>query len=322
MSYTADYELGRLCEPINRAYADRHGYAFFSRVYPPCNRQEPESRHPTWNKVALLNEILFGLLHSSNATPPLVPHDTTHLLWVDADAVVVHQDVRVEDLWAELPPSIELLIGEDVTPCCLINAGVWSVRVSEWSEALWYDVFSSKASNKFHNCRYHEQSALLKQLERRGEGLNSVRQPFHSYCGGRSTPKLFPHVCVLPRRTFNTNRADLRASAKEPGLCPTGSGSAVHDADQCDFVFHAAGHPILQCIGEAGTAVTWKPSKPDAIRAVLAHAGLILPPADEADMLASSTKASRLPRAVRDGGRGELAPRPSYRSRYAHRIMN
>ena len=51
---------------------------------------------------------------------------------------------------------------------------------------------------------------LLCQLERRGEGLDLVRPPFHSYNGGHAERKIFPHVAVLPRHSFNTNRADLR----------------------------------------------------------------------------------------------------------------
>ena len=50
-----------------------------------------------------------------------------------------------------MPATIELLIGEDVTSCCLVNAGVFCVRVSEWSLQLWRDVWASAASRKFHN---------------------------------------------------------------------------------------------------------------------------------------------------------------------------
>ena len=166
------------------------------------------------------------------------------------------------------------------------------MRVSHWSLRLWSDVWSSKGSLKFHNCRYHEQSALLRQLARRGEGLDALDPPFHSYCGGRSTPKLFPHVAVMPRRALNTNRYDLRggegpAAAAGAAACAAAGlresarapgESAVREEDACDFIFHAAGNPTLRCIGVAGTAVLSKPDKPTAIRMVLAHTGLGPPP--------------------------------------------
>lgn len=319
-SFTSDYSLGWLCAPVNQRYAERHGYAFMSEVLHPntaSDEAHQDDRHPTWNKVQLVHALLQGLVEDHDAPLP-IPRDTTHLLWVDADAAVVQQSVRVEDLWRDLPSSIELLIGEDVTSCCLINAGVFSVRVSEWSLKLWRDVWSSKASRKFHNCRYHEQSALLRQLERRGEGLDLAQHPFHSFCGGHSTPKLFPHVCVLPRHMFNTNRCDLRTEAAMAEARAPGS-SAIREEDACEFIFHAAGHPFLRVIGVAGTATLWKPPKNVAVQAVLAHFGLDAPEpigrsvaGVDADADAPDVEQEALP-----------SPRPlSYGSRHPGRIAN
>ena len=73
---------------------------------------------------------------------------------------------------------------------------------------------------------------LHRVLSERGEGLERVK-PFHSYMGGPPGLKVFPHVCVLPRHAFNTNRGELCASRE-------GSSSASR-WERCDFVFHAAG---------------------------------------------------------------------------------
>jgi hypothetical protein len=271
-AYTSDYEIGcDICAPVNRKYAERHGYAFVERIHPPWQR-ELDSRHPSWNKVHLLCELLDGLIQRREGLP--VPLDTTHLLWVDADAVVVWHDKRVEDLWARhCSEHCQLLIGEDVTPCCLVNAGVFCVRVSDWSAALWRDVLAGESATKFRTLPYYEQSVLLRQLEKRGEGLNLQACPFHSYTGGHAAPKHFPHVVVLPRNAINTNRIDVPATA---------GGRLVADCG-CEFIFHAAGHPILRCAGGGdgdahGDAALWKPSKPTALRAVLHHAGLGPPP--------------------------------------------
>ena len=341
-SYTEDYEIGHICSPINRRYAERHGYAYVERIYPPLSREAPPDRHPTWNKVALVNELLDEVLRGRTraaaqiepSLPPCsIPSDTTHLLWVDADAAIVRQDVSVPDLLQGLPTQIELVIGEDVTPCCLVNAGVFIARVSEWSAKLWRDVWSSNASRKFHNRRYHEQSSLLCQLERRGEGLDLVRPPFHSYNGGHAERKIFPHVAVLPRHSFNTNRADLRraggaSEARAPGDLTT------RDEDRCDFIFHAAGHPTLRVIGVAGTAALWRPRKIEALQTVIADALLddlgiagirelgVAGLEDKAQSIVSERRAGG---GARTEGAAKLdrpLPPRSYSSRYLGRIMN
>ena len=49
----------------------------------------------------------------------------THLMWLDADAAVVRQDRRLEELLATAGADAELLVGEDHSAACLLNAGVF-----------------------------------------------------------------------------------------------------------------------------------------------------------------------------------------------------
>ena len=191
-AFTSDYELGHLTLPYNRQYADRHGYDFVARIRPPFDWSLPGERHPSWDKVAILLELLDEHLDS-----PQHGKSATHILWVDADAVVIHQELSIDDLWADLPNSCELLLGEDVAPACLLNAGVFIVRVSEWSRQLWREVWGCQAAVRFHKRLYWEQSVLISVLIECGEGLERVK-PFHSYRGGPEL-KVFDHVCVLPR---------------------------------------------------------------------------------------------------------------------------
>ena len=163
----------------------------------------------------------------------------------------------MEEILALAPPTAELVVGEDVTQCCLVNAGVLLVRVSEWRLALWRDVWEAPSSEKVHNARFHEQSSLLKQLNARHEGLGRVK-PFHSFLGGPAGPKVFPHVCVLPRHALNTNRGDLRR----------GAPAAPAPDDRCDFIFHACGVPHV--FTDEGKCK----SKSVALRAMLRSAGL------------------------------------------------
>lgn len=253
-AFTSNYELGYLTLPHNRAYAERHGYSFECRIRDPYDWNAPGARHPSWDKVAILLELLDNLLGSEPAAAA-----PTHILWIDADAVVVRQEVSLDHLWCGLPPSCELLLGEDVGPACLINAGVFAVRVSEWSRQLWREVWSCDEATRFHTKLYWEQSVLHLVLGKRGEGLERVR-PFHSYMGGTPDVKVFPHVCVLPRHAFNTNRGSF---------CDCGADIS----HRCDFIFHAAGHPTI--IIHQGN--TWRPSKQQAIRTMLAKNGLVAP---------------------------------------------
>jgi hypothetical protein len=433
-AFTSDYTIGHLCAPYNRRYAERHGYVFVCRVHPPAVRGD--ERHPTWHKVALLNEALRCVLHPSDE-PPAVPHDTTHLLWVDADAVVLRQDMRLEELWAASSGGnecVQLLIGEDVTCTCLVNAGVLGVRVSAWSAALWGDVWAAESSRvrcartaarradghtpvlcaarathaaarractraqKYYKRRYHEQTCLLRQLARRGEGLGLESAPIHA-----KTPllskRLYPHVCVLPRRAFNTNvRVRASSNAMPPRACdlcrrltpcrqptsvtcivscivfaawprprrsprrrygwptrqrcdvraaPTASvrtasvrralegptALGVSPAEErrlhefsCEFIFHAAGHPVL-LRGDMEVSEVWKPPKHVALAAVLAHAGLSAP----ADGDAGSVQPGGGLDVVDDEGDAATAvgpadvtmrPPPRYQLRYPGRVMN
>lgn len=272
-AFTENYAFGHLTAPVNRAYAVRHGYEFVCRVTPQYDWTLPGTRHPTWDKVALILEQLHRALHGGPEAA------CTHILWVDADAVILGQHLSVRDLWRCLPPSVDLIIGEDVTPTCLVNAGVLCIRVSEWSLKLWSDVWQSEASERFHRRSYHEQSALLEQLRRRAEGLDAVT-PFHSYRGGPIGCKLFEHVCVCPRHALNTNHGDLREPWRSDGVATKAAMGIAADAAEsslewrCDFVFHAAGKPTLARCGPGGVLTHWRPSKMAALEAMVAHAGL------------------------------------------------
>ena len=51
---------------------------------------------------------------------------------------------------------------------CLINAGVMLIRVSEWSRTLWQEVWDC---NKYDDVTFYEQSALIRRLRAKREGL-------------------------------------------------------------------------------------------------------------------------------------------------------
>eukprot|EP00967_Tisochrysis_lutea_P069987 scaffold92166_cov30-Tisochrysis_lutea.AAC.3 len=101
-AYTSDYTLGELCARVNRAYACRHRYGWICQVREArSGGADLAARHPTWDKVQLVLELMEGLL--DGGSPHGLCPRTTHLMWIDADAVVLRQDRRVEEILDSLP---------------------------------------------------------------------------------------------------------------------------------------------------------------------------------------------------------------------------
>ncbi len=145
--------------------------------------------------------------------------------------MVVNPDVRLEDL-VHKAHFTDLIIAEDQRPTCLLNAGVFLLRVGEWSLRLLEDVWNEP---RFHTKRHYEQSALEKVLRSYGEGLewqsSQSPKPFHSYISNDRSLRHFPHTCVAPRSWLNTHLADDDPEAKEsPG-----------GVERAAFIFHPAG---------------------------------------------------------------------------------
>jgi hypothetical protein len=186
-AFTTDYTLGYLTCERNRAYCERHGYDFKSVA---ISREEMfrviEPRtNATWFKVHLINRYLQSSLYD-------------HVMWIDADAVFIRNE-SLEDVGVLSGPGAEkdLIVSEDLSAACFLNAGVLVIRVSDFSRDLWSDVWSRSRSRHYKK-RFFEQSALIYHLERRGEGMGMYK-PFHSFLkNGPQGLKLFPHVCVHP----------------------------------------------------------------------------------------------------------------------------
>ena len=214
-AYSSDYSIGQLCEHVNRRYAHRHGYRFESEVLPyseMLNMVQPR-QFLGWYKVLMLNRYL------NERREQLVADGVSWLVWIDADAVVIDHDKTLQQLLSRAAGR-ELCIGEDASTCCLINTGVLAVRICDWSAELWNEVWEQR---RYFTTFFYEQSALVKCLRRRHEGLERL-SPFHSHVsGGPSHDKLFPHTCVFPMSSINSN-------VESPG--------ARHS---CEFIFHALG---------------------------------------------------------------------------------
>ena len=123
-AYTEDYTIGKLVDTVNRSYANRHGYHYINHT---LTYEEmllsigPHKKHCTWYKVLLINQLLNDMV-------VLQQHKIQYIMWIDADALVINPEVRVEDI-IKRGGDRDLIVAENMHAGCLINAGV-SVNTS------------------------------------------------------------------------------------------------------------------------------------------------------------------------------------------------
>lgn len=235
-AYSDDYAIGSLCETINRIYAERHGYKFESEVIPYRQMLEliAPRAHCAWYKALLILRYL-------EKRRELLASGITYLLWIDADAIFIDHTISLGH-FIDMGRGSDLIISEDIHKGCLINSGVMLVRLTDWSHALWHEVWTSERSKRYHDVYFYDQSALMRALRARDVGLEQM-QPFHSFdVDGPKGPKFFRHVCVLTHLQFNTNAGipfvKNGSSNDEQQDC---IDSADHGEDRALFVFHALG---------------------------------------------------------------------------------
>jgi hypothetical protein len=253
MAYSDDYPIGHICQKVNQEYAESKGYSFDCRVrsHDEILQTIAPKTHATWYKVHLINEYLSR-----------IENELQYIVWIDSDAVVVNQDIRIEDILARAGYR-ELILAEDMNICCLVNAGVMIIRCCEWSRALWADVWGSK---NYDGVAFYEQSALTKSLKARREGFK-LYDPFHTYLpGANQEERLLAHVCVLPhvdlnshigwsnlskltQRNLITQSTALLLSSETSASDDVGSDADIDEVEvggdssqRCpNFIFHPAG---------------------------------------------------------------------------------
>ena len=102
--------------------------------------------------------------------------------YIYLDAIFIKHSLPLESVINRCEGR-ELIIAEDMHPTCVINAGVFILRVGEWVKSLISDVWNE--ATKFDKTFFYDQSALVRSLRMRHEGLESVK-PFHSYTKPKS----------------------------------------------------------------------------------------------------------------------------------------
>lgn len=203
MAYTNDYTVGTVCQLINEQYAKLHGYAFHADVKSPeeMNVLITPKLHFTWYKIYILLKLMNDEKNKH----------IKYFFWIDGDALILHMEKTLQDFIINGNQK-ELIIAEDMHTCCLINAGVFFLKNSDWSLGLLEEIWQS---DKYNEVYYYEQSALIKSLKQRRERLNYLR-PFHSFVPkGPVGVKFFPHVAVYPHRMFSSNIAVTKRDLKD-----------------------------------------------------------------------------------------------------------
>jgi len=280
-AFSDNYTVGKLCAKVNTIYAKNNKYWWWKDVLTQEQMLEVVSprTHCTWYKVHMfLDELKRALadflveneeenrnvqskhIHETMKTTkkplPLLNGSTSggevlkegdYLVWMDADAVFIDHDKKLEDIVMRAEYK-DLIIGEDMHVGNLVNCGVILIKVSTWSLKLWEKVF---ACRKYDDVTYFEQSALHKVLKMNkefapffnvnqchgGRGKNEKDQngkiiieedkkvltPWHSFCinndndhldfnnkdiDGANEVKVFEHSSIFPMHLLNSNIFD------------------------------------------------------------------------------------------------------------------
>lgn len=238
MAYSCDYSIGLLCESVNRAYALKEGHHFVSDVL-PCEDMlatiSPK-KHITWYKVYLLLREMKAILEGSRGED--FEEDDQYLFWIDGDAVIINHTMSINTI-IEMGEHREFIIAEDMHVGNPFNAGVFMMKVCSWSVQFLQDIWQS---NKYDDVYFYEQSAMIKAVRLRRQGLTQVK-PFHSYVpGGPSGVKIFPQMAVFPISIFSSNHI-ISLEDSLSILASSSNGTLLPVEDEVDrlFVFHAAG---------------------------------------------------------------------------------
>jgi mannan polymerase II complex MNN10 subunit len=157
-----------------RVYCQQHGYDF---IY--CEDSLDPSRHIYWSKILL---VLKTLENSSYRW----------VVWMDADTLVMNQDIPLEDIINE---KYNFLITQDWNG---INSGIFFIRNCEWSFKFLNSVYERT------DCLFHtwpEQIAIASELNNKKE--------------------FSLHTKVFPQRLFNSYPSEtslsLLSSTYQPG---------------------------------------------------------------------------------------------------------
>ena len=158
------------------SYAEKHNYAVIIYDQPFNNDVSM-----CWNKIVTIIENLKNY---------------QYLVWMDADAIIVNPNTKIES-FIEKYPGYDLYLCEDIIiqkEC--INSGVMIIKNTEWANNLFNLVWNSQIPHE-HN----DQNVIYFEIVKDLYPNSKPNLKFSSYCGKISHPK----VKILSENAFNTH---------------------------------------------------------------------------------------------------------------------
>ena len=158
------------------SYANKHNYAVI--IY---NQPFNKDVSMCWNKIASILENLKNY---------------QYLVWIDADALIANQDIKIESFITNYP-DYDLYLCEDIyvqKEC--INSGVMIIKNTEWAYNLFNLVWNNPTPH-LHN----DQNIIYYEIVKDIYPISKPNLKFSSYCGKIKHPK----VKVLTENAFNTH---------------------------------------------------------------------------------------------------------------------
>jgi hypothetical protein len=136
-------DYGDFASLNHHEYSNKHGYSYIKKI---VKNEDYSDWHPTWIKIDVLKKYL-----------PLYDY----VVWIDADAVFVNQDVKIEDL---INDGVDLVIPK--LEMDRVTGNMWTHTTtgfmiwknSEWSNNMLNTLWSEPKDYRF--TFFHEQSRL------------------------------------------------------------------------------------------------------------------------------------------------------------------
>jgi len=136
-------DYGDFASLNHHEYSNKHGYSYIKEI---VKNDDYSNWHPTWIKIDVLKKYL-----------PLYDY----VVWVDADAVFVNQDIKIEDL---INDGVDLVIPK--LEMDRVSGNMWTHTTtgfmiwknSEWSNNILNTLWSEPKDYRF--TFFHEQSRL------------------------------------------------------------------------------------------------------------------------------------------------------------------
>jgi hypothetical protein len=173
-------DYGDFASLNHHEYSNKHGYSYIKEI---VRNDEYSNWHPTWIKIYVLKKYL-----------PLYDY----VVWIDADAVFVNQDVKIEDLISDdidlILPKLEVdQISGNMWTHTSTGLMVW--KNSEWSNSMLNLLWNEPKQFRFEF--FHEQSRLDELLHENFK-LDGGENILNKTITDIETPIILGNIKILP----------------------------------------------------------------------------------------------------------------------------